>query len=106
MWTWGDVYAAADPVGDQRLIILGGIIVAAITAGATVLVAIVNARANRTAPSPPAPDGAADVVAVRERMAVVERRADDNDDRDDVQDRRLDQIERALDLDNPDWRHR
>lgn len=38
-------------------------------------------------------------------LAVARRRDDDNDERDDVQDRRLDQIERYLDLDNPEWRH-
>jgi hypothetical protein len=42
---------------------------------------------------------------LRERVAVLERRADDSDDRDEVQDRRLDQIEDRLDLDNPRWGH-
>lgn len=39
-----------------------------------------------------------------ERTAVLASRADDSDERDQVQDRRLDQIERVLDVDNPQWR--
>ena len=39
-----------------------------------------------------------------ERTAVLSARADDADDRDVLQDRRLDQIERHLDLQNVNWR--
>jgi Na+/glutamate symporter len=39
-----------------------------------------------------------------ERTAVLSSRADDADDRDEAQDRRLDVIERHLDLDNINWR--
>jgi hypothetical protein len=39
-----------------------------------------------------------------ERTAVLAARADDSDDRDETQDRRLDMIERHLDLDNINWR--
>jgi hypothetical protein len=39
-----------------------------------------------------------------ERTAVLTQRADDSDERDETQDRRLDVLERVLDLDNPNWR--
>lgn len=105
------VWAADAPDGsgtDQLIIILGGVIVAAITAGGTVLVAVVNARTNRTAPSPPSPTSeptpTVDAIHLREDVAVLRYRADDSDERDEIQDRRLDQIERHLDMDNPRWR--
>lgn len=106
------VWVAADTASsgnDQLVIILGGILVAAITAGGTVLVAMVNSRANRTTPSPPSPSGEAaagvELAHVREELAVLRYRADDSDERDEMQDRRLDQIERVLDIENPNWRH-
>ena len=39
-----------------------------------------------------------------ERTAVLIARADDSDERDETQDRRLDVLERVLDLDNVNWR--
>jgi len=109
LWSW----AADEATGtgtDQLVIIVGGILVAAVTAAGTVLVAVVNARANKTAPSPPAPAAGlmpapGEMREVHEDVAVLRYRADDSDERDELQDRRLDQIERHLDLDNPNWRH-
>jgi hypothetical protein len=43
-------------------------------------------------------------VTLFERTAVLSDRADDCDTRDETQDRRLDQIEKRLDLENPRWR--
>lgn len=69
------------------------------------------ARANKTKPTADAatPPVAGMDLGFRDylvgELAVARRRDDDNDERDDVQDRRLDQIERYLDLDNPEWRH-
>ena len=108
MWLGGIVAAADTPpagVSDQIIIIIGGIVVAAITALGGVLVAVVNSRTNRTTASPPSPTPApgSDHVLF-ERTAVLARRADDGDERDELQDRRIDQIERVLDLGNPDWR--
>ena len=85
---------------------VGGVITAAIVALGGVLVAIVNTRASKTTPSPPAPTPSANEHELYERTAVLSRRADDSDERFDVMDRRLDQIERQLDLDDPKWRHR
>ncbi len=109
MWLTGGLQAAAeapDPAGfsDQLIVVVGGVITAAIVALGGVLVAVVNSRASRTTASPPAP--APDVGhELYERTAVLRQRADDADERDEVQDRRLDQIERYLDLDNVTWRH-
>lgn len=77
-----------------------------LVAVATGVFSLLSARANRTAPAPPPPTPELNGVgALRERIAVLERRADDADDRDEMQDRRLDQIEDRLDLDNPRWGH-
>jgi len=83
---------------------VGGVITAAIVALGGVLVAIVNSRANRTSASPPAPnaDSTADHV-LYERTAVLSRRADDSDERFEVLDRRVDRIERRLEMDGHDW---
>jgi hypothetical protein len=90
-------------VSDQLIIMVGGVITAAIVALGGVLVAIVNSRSKAAAPPPPT---SIDEHVLYERTAVLARRADDSDERDEVQDRRLDQLERVLDLDNPEWRHR
>ena len=109
MWLYGGTLLAADApppagVSDQLIIMVGGVITAAIVALGGVLVAVVNSRANRTSPSPPAPTPTVNEHELYERTAVLSRRADDGDERFDVMDRRLDQIERRLDLDDPDWR--
>jgi len=103
---------AADPPASQdgqTAIILGviGLLTAVLVAVATGVFSLLSARANRTAPAPPPPLlPESDAMGhVRERLAVLERRADDADDRDELQDRRLDQVERHLDLDNPEYRH-
>lgn len=86
---------------------VGGIVTAAIVALGGVLVAVVNSRSTRTTPSPPPPDPHPDSHHVfYERTAVLSRRADDADERDEVQDRRLDHIERVLDITNEEWRNR
>lgn len=100
--------AVADsPAGQdaQTAIVLGviGLLTAVLVAVATGVFSVLTARANRTTPAPVSPMGDHTLF---ERVAVLERRADDSDERDEVQDRRLDQLERAADLDNPDWRHR
>lgn len=81
------------------------LLVAVVTAAAGVIVALINSRKERTAPAPPAASDHDEVMHVRERIAVLEQRADDSDERDETQDRRLDQLERNADLDNPHWRH-
>lgn len=106
MWLHGGILAAETPpagVSDQLIIMVGGVITAAIVALGGVLVAIVNSR-NRTTSSPPAPGTSADEHVLYERTAVLARRADDADERFEVMDRRLDQVERLLDRSDPDWR--
>lgn len=111
MWLFAGAQAAADVpasggASDQLIITVGAVITAAIVALGGVMVAVVNSRGGKTAPSPPAPATSADEHVLYERTAVLARRADDADERDEVQDRRLDQLERVLDLDNPEWRRR
>ena len=80
------------------IIMVGGVITAAIVALGGVLVAIVNSRSNKTTPSPPAPTATpSGDHALYERTAVLARRADDSDERFEVMDRRLDLLERRLD---------
>lgn len=77
--------------------LLTGVLVAVVGG----IFSLLSARASRSSLPPLLDD-----VPLHERVAVLERRADDADDRDETQDRRLDQHERVLDIDNPDWRHR
>jgi hypothetical protein len=96
LWTAaesGDLAAALIPAVWTFL----GIVV--VTLG-TIAVQAQKSRSER----PPLP-GAGGDHELYERTAVLRQRADDADERDEVQDRRLDQIERHLDLDNPNWRH-
>jgi hypothetical protein len=84
---------------------LAGLVVTGLV---TIVVALIN-RSKPTAPAPPSTDPALAVepdIKIRERMHTVEYRLDDHDAASEIQDRRLDQLERALDIDNPRWRHR
>jgi hypothetical protein len=98
--------AAITGTSDQLIIMVGGVITAAIVALSGVLVAIVNSRANKTTPSPPAATATTNEHELYERTAVLSRRMDDSDERDEIQDRRLEVIERVLDLNNKQWRGR
>lgn len=112
MW----LVAAAEPTsqGDSNAIILGVVagLTAILVAAVTGIFALLTAKANRTSPAPPPPTtgqtGGTD-LAFRDyvvgELAVNRKRDDDADERDEIQDRRLDQIERHLDLENPEWRH-
>lgn len=104
---WASVAAEAPAttgVSDQLIIMVGGVITAAIVALGGVLVAIVNTKASKTTPSPPAPVTSADEHVLYERTAVLSRRADDSDERFELMDRRLDRIERRLDVDgHEEW---
>lgn len=88
--------AADAPADSQTAIILGviGLLTAVLVALATGVFSLLSARANRTEPAPPSPVPvpAGDHV-LYERIAVLERRADDSDERFDVMDHRLDKIE-------------
>lgn len=117
MWHIGGLVAASSEVpasggSDSLLVVIGGIVVAGIGAAATVLVAAINSRNSKTTPSPPPPTATGVGVDqtfrdfVIGKLAVHDQRLDDADERDEVQDRRHDQVERVLDLDNPQWRHR
>lgn len=110
MWT------AAEAVGPSEALIYAiwaflGIVV---TTLGTITVQALKSRAERnsTTASPPAPAAGGDVTRHAERIAVVEHRADDNDDRDDMQDRtlralddRVELLERYHDHRDPNWRN-
>lgn len=105
MWSWG--MEATTTAGPSDTLIgaifgLAGTIV--VTLGAMYAASRRN-RPDQTSPSPLGSAEGYDIGGLRERVAVLERRAEDNDQRDETQDRRLDQHERALDIDNPEWRH-
>jgi hypothetical protein len=117
------VLAAGDettPPGSGDLkVILGGVIVAGITAFGGIVVASINSRGNRsTAPAVDTSPPAQELTGLHEELAVLRFRADDNDERDDVQDRRhnvsegrqertegrVADVERYLDHHDPRWR--
>lgn len=110
MWHLGGIAVAAaemPPTGgnDALLALIGGVIIAVIGGVVTISVNLINKPKNQPAPSGTAVDPSwRDFVSGE--LAVLKRRADDNDDRDDMQDRRLEHIERAKDHDHPDWRRR
>lgn len=83
----------SQPIVVALISALGGVVTAAFAA----LVSL----ARRESKDPPAASG---IPSHGERIAVLERRAEDNDERDDIQDHRLETIERALDRNHPDWR--
>lgn len=96
---WVVISAATDAGGEssQPIIValisaLGGVMVAVVTG----LVAIARRESNDRRPP--------DTPTLGERAAVLERRAEDNDQRDDLQDHRLDTVERYLYRSDPDWR--
>ena len=82
------------------------LVLAIVGAGAGLMVAICTglfqvwaAKQNRAGSTPESAQ-----TLLFERTAVLSARADDSDDRDEAQDRRLDVLERHLDRDNPNWR--
>lgn len=109
MWLTGVLAAEVPASGgnDQLLVMIGGIVVAAFGMIGVVGAAALNNR-NKTAPSPPAVANPASDLAWRDyvtgELAVGRARADDSDERDEMQDRRLDHLERVLDRSHPDWR--
>jgi hypothetical protein len=100
------VWLVAASTGGQEA--QNALVLAIVGAGAGLLVAICTGLfqvwAAKQNHSGQIPENAQTILF--ERTAVLSARADDSDDRDEAQDRRLDQIERALDLDNVMWRHR
>lgn len=103
---WLGAAADAATTGSNEIVIaVTGVLVAVVTAAAGVVVALINSKKSATTPSPPSAEDHDDWIFARERIAVLDQRADDADLRSEIQDRRLDQIERHLDLDRPEWRH-
>lgn len=92
MWVQGLILVAAEQPPDsgtsEALIVAAGTVLVALLGGiASVAIAVINARNRTSAPSETPQVHATDLV----------RRADDNDERDDVQDRRHNRTESNLD---------
>ena len=99
---------AADPVDVSGALISAvwtflGIVVA--TLGTIAVQALKGRAERRTTQSPPAPVDNASLIQLAKDIGQLDERASDSDDRDEMQDRRLERIERHLDHSNPDWRH-
>ena len=102
---------AAEPAsqGDQTAIILGviGALSLVLVAAVSGIFALLTAKANRTAPAPPpANSQPSQDMAFRDyvvgELAVARSRDDDHDEAREIFDRRLDRIERHLDLGDPE----
>lgn len=104
MWLAGAAQDAG-PSANELIIAIAGLLSVVVTAAAGVVVALLNSKKSATAPSPPPSEDHDDWIFARERIAVLDQRADDSDVQNEMQDRRLDQIERHLDLDREQWRH-
>ena len=102
---------AAEPASQdgQTAIILGvvGALSLVLVAAVSGIFALLTAKANRTepAPPPPTPQQGPD-LAFRDyvvgELAVARARDDDHDEARELVDRRLDRIERHLDLEDPE----
>lgn len=103
MWLLVAAETPTTPVSDQLILTVGGIITAAIVTLGGVLVAIVNSRSKQTTASPPPVSTAVDEHVLFERTAVLARRADDGDERDAVEDQRIDKLERWAEQHDPGW---
>ena len=104
---WPQAAGAASQGGDGLLAAVIGLAGLVVTGVVTVVVALIN-RSGKAVPVPPPepePEPEPDIT-IRERVSIIEYRADAMDRSDEIRDRRLDQLERALDIDNPRWRHR
>lgn len=99
MWLTGAAAGAQDAQNQLVLSIVGvaGLLLVAIATGLFNVWAAKQARR-----SDQLPENAQTLLF--ERTAVLSARADDSDARDETQDRRLDVIERHLDLDNINWK--
>lgn len=102
MWL---VAAEQVPQADNSQLLLGiiGLLGVAITAAGAVVVALINTR-NRTAPSPPATTGDPRVDRLAERVAVLERRAQDKDNQLHYLDVAVDKMQAYLDRLHGGWR--
>jgi hypothetical protein len=108
LWHLGGLAVAADVPpssgSDALLALIGGVLIAVIGGVVTISVNLINKPKNTATSS------SVTVVEPTWRdfvvgeLAVLRNRADDHDEILDVQDRRLDHIERAKDHDHPGWR--
>ena len=98
--------AEAGGNGDALILAVWAFLGIVVTTLGTIAVQGLKGRSERTTASPPSPlDNASLLQLMREHGALFQR-ADDSDERDEMQDRRIDDIERHLDRNDPEWRTR
>lgn len=103
MWELVAAELPAQDTSNTTLIsVIGGLFVAALVPICGLIGVLIQSRkiTTTTTVAPPLQTGPTD----RERLAVLERRVDDGDDRFDPIDRRVDRIETLLDRHFEDWR--
>ena len=109
---WGVAAEATGPA-DALIYAVWAFLGIVVTTLGTIAVQGLKSRSERqsTTSSPPTPSGPVDLTRHAERIAVVEHRADDSDERFDVMDRalrglddRVERLERYHDHNSPGWR--
>lgn len=110
MWLAAAQEAPSAPA-DALVIAIFTFLGVVVTTIGVIVVQAIKSKAERTAPSPPAPTDTAMLMQLARDNGQLVQRADDSDERDDMQDRalenygdRIEAIERHLDRGYPDWR--
>lgn len=105
MWA-AEVATAGSGPNEALIYAVGSFLGIVVTTIGVIVVQALKSRTDRTAPAPPAAD-----ATMAERVAVLEFRARDSDERFDVADRaidgledRVERLERFHDHNDPGWR--
>lgn len=103
---WAAEVATGGGPNEALIYAVGSFLGIVVTTVGVIVVQAIKSRADRTAPAPPPAD-----AQMTERIAVLEFRAQDSDERFDVADRaldgvegRVDRLERFHDQHDPGWR--
>lgn len=111
MWLLAPAAPADSDPNTAIILAVIGLLTAVLVAVATGVFSLLSARQNRTGAAPPAPTPLHADHVLYERVAVLERRTDDADERFDVMDRarardrdEIDDVTDYLDDRDPGWR--
>lgn len=111
MWLLAAGEQAPTAPGDSLIIAIFTFLGIVVTTVGVIVVQAIKTRSERTAPAPPAPTDTALLMQLAKEQGQLVQRADDSDERDDYQDKALDNhgdrieaIERHLDHHEPNWR--
>lgn len=77
-----------------------------VTTLGTVAVQAMRGRRDTSSTTTTVAEGGPGLLGIAKDIGQLDQRADDSDSRDDVQDRRLNALERYNDYRDPDWRQR